>query len=58
MLVGAGLYQVSPLKTRCLSKCQTPMSFVINNWRDGHRGALLMGVHHGWYCLARSWVAS
>ena len=56
VLVGAGLYQLSPLKTRCLSKCRTPMSFVIHNWRDGYRGALLMGVHHGLYCLGCCWA--
>lgn len=39
----AGLYQFSPLKHSCLSRCRTPLSFVLSFWRDGYAGALHMG---------------
>jgi predicted metal-binding membrane protein len=56
VLVFAGLYQLTPLKDRCLAKCRTPMGFIITNWRDGTRGALGMGFLHGVYCLGCCWV--
>ena len=55
-LVVAGLYQLSPLKRTCLSKCRTPMSFILGSWRDGHRGAVRMGLEHGFYCLGCCWL--
>lgn len=51
MLVTAGLYQVSPLKRSCLTKCRTPLQFITTSWREGHGGAFRMGLDHGLYCL-------
>ena len=31
------------------------MQFVMTAWRDGKLGALLMGLHHGAYCLGCCW---
>ena len=56
VLVAAGVYQLSPLKRMCLSKCRTPMTFILTSWRDGTRGALNMGVRHGIYCLGCCWM--
>ena len=56
VLIGAGLYQLSPLKDRCLSHCRTPLGFILHDWREGYRGTLLMGIHHGWYCLGCCWA--
>ena len=44
LLVAAGLYQMSPLKSACLRKCQTPLMFFARNWRKGYLGALRMGL--------------
>ena len=55
-LLLAGLYQLSPLKTKCLSKCRSPMSFVLGGWRDGRLGAIRMGLEHGVYCLGCCWL--
>jgi predicted metal-binding membrane protein len=55
-LVLAGLYQLSPLKRTCLSKCRTPMSFILTSWRDGRGGAVRMGLEHGAYCLGCCWL--
>jgi predicted metal-binding membrane protein len=56
LLVAAGLYQLTPLKQVCLSKCQTPMSFLMTSWRNGKRGAIQMGLVHGGYCLGCCWL--
>jgi predicted metal-binding membrane protein len=31
-LVLAGLYRLSPLKRTCLSKCRSPLDFLLNSW--------------------------
>jgi len=56
VLIVAGLYQLSPLKTVCLSKCRSPLSFVLQHWRDGYSGAFRMGIQHGVYCLGCCWL--
>jgi predicted metal-binding membrane protein len=56
VLVLAGLYQLTPLKDRCLSKCRTPISFIMTSWRDGVAGALHMGLLHGAWCLGCCWL--
>jgi predicted metal-binding membrane protein len=55
-LVAAGLYQLSPLKRVCLSRCRSPLSFMLSYWRDGRGGAVKMGLRHGLYCLGCCWV--
>jgi predicted metal-binding membrane protein len=55
-IVLAGLYQLSPLKEICLSKCQSPLTFIMSSWRDGHAGAFRMGLKHGAYCLGCCWL--
>ena len=55
-LIAAGLYQLSPLKRVCLSRCRSPLSFMLSYWRDGRRGAFSMGLRHGLYCLGCCWV--
>lgn len=52
----AGLYQLSPLKYACLSRCRSPLSFLLSSWRPGYGGALLMGLRHGWYCVGCCWM--
>jgi predicted metal-binding membrane protein len=56
VLIGAGIYQLTPLKTICLTKCQTPMNFILTSWRDGVGGAFWMGAKHGAYCLGCCWL--
>jgi predicted metal-binding membrane protein len=51
VLVAAGLYQLSPLKQACLSKCRSPVDFLVQHWRPGLGGAFRLGVNHGAYCL-------
>ena len=56
VLVAAGVYQLTPLKDLCLSKCRTPLTFIMTSWRDGAVGALRMGLLHGGYCLGCCWL--
>lgn len=56
ILIGAGVFQFTPLKHRCLSHCRTPLNFLQRHWQEGKRGALLMGVKNGLYCLGCCWI--
>src|ERR687889_1639366 len=55
LLIISGLYQFSPLKTKCLGYCESPMSFFMRRWRSGTIGAVKMGTYHGLYCLGCCW---
>lgn len=54
----AGAFQFSSLKYRCLEKCRTPLSFVIQHWRGHAQGwhAFLLGAHHGLFCVGCCWA--
>jgi predicted metal-binding membrane protein len=56
ILAAAALYQLTPLKDRCLRKCRNPLGFVVTNWRAGRAGALRMGTEHGAWCLGCCWA--
>ena len=56
VLVIAGVYQLTPLKRVCLTKCQTPVGFILSSWHDGVGGAFRMGLKHGAYCLGCCWL--
>jgi predicted metal-binding membrane protein len=55
VLIISGIYQFSPLKTRCLGYCESPLSFFMRRWRKGMVGAVKMGAYHGLYCLGCCW---
>ena len=54
----AGAFQFSRLKYRCLEKCRTPLSFVIEHWRGRAplRRAFMLGAHHGLFCVGCCWA--
>ena len=55
-MIAAGLYQLTPLKQRCLSHCRSPLAFLSHHWRPGAGGAWRMGLDHGIYCVGCCWV--
>ena len=55
ILLAAGLYQLTPIKSACLRYCQSPVLFLSRHWRPGAVGALRMGLRHGGYCLGCCW---
>lgn len=56
LLMAAGVFQFTPLKRACLVRCRNPLSFLMTEWRDGVRGAFLMGLRHGSYCIGCCWL--
>ncbi len=56
LLIGAGIFQFTPLKHACLSHCRSPLGFFMTEWREGRRGALIMGLRHGNYCVGCCWL--
>jgi predicted metal-binding membrane protein len=51
LFLAAGLYQWTPLKEVCLTRCRSPVGFILSEWRDGALGAIVMGLRHGGYCI-------
>jgi predicted metal-binding membrane protein len=56
VIVAAGLYQFTPLKQSCLTKCREPFLFLLTSWRSGRTGALRMGIEHGCWCVGCCWA--
>jgi len=56
ILVSAGVFQWTDLKQRCLKHCRSPLNFLLNEWREGRMGALIMGLRHGLFCLGCCWA--
>ena len=52
----AALYQLTPIKNACLTRCRGPLMFVMENWRPGRVGALRMGAVHGAWCVGCCWA--
>ena len=55
ILLAAGIFQLTPMKAACLHKCRTPIGFLLTDWRSGRKGAFLMGLKHGQYCIGCCW---
>jgi len=55
LLIISGVYQFSPLKTKCIGYCESPLRFFMRRWKSGKMGAIKMGIYHGIYCLGCCW---
>ena len=51
-----GIYQLTPLKDRCLTRCRVPFALLLRyaSWRGSLRH-LRVGMHHGAYCVGCCW---
>lgn len=58
VLAGAGAFQFSALKYRCLEKCRTPFAFINERWhgRAPRREAFRIGFEHGVFCVGCCWA--
>ncbi len=56
LLVGAGLYQLTPMKAMCLAHCRSPMMTLMARWRSGLGGAFRMGIGNGLFCVGCCWA--
>lgn len=57
VFVACGLYQLTPLKDRCLAHCRNPLGLTMHysamrsRWRD-----MRAGMHHGGFCVGCCWT--
>jgi len=58
VLIAAGLYQWTPIKSACLARCQSPFHFLMSHggFRSNVRGCLHLGLLHGTYCVGCCWI--
>lgn len=58
LLLLAGAFQFSSLKYKCLEKCRSPLSFVIEHWQGSRERwqAFRLGVDHGLFCVGCCWA--
>jgi predicted metal-binding membrane protein len=56
VVLGAAVYQATPAKNACLTRCRGPVMFVMENWRPGFYGAFRLGAVHGAWCVGCCWA--
>src|SRR3954454_19844456 len=56
VVLGAAVYQLTPFKNACLTRCRGPVMFVMENWRPGLPGAFRLGAVHGAWCVGCCWA--
>lgn len=56
LFAACGIYQLTPVKDRCLARCRSPLGFVLKfgSYRGRSRD-LRVGLYHGAFCLACCW---
>src|SRR3954447_18275101 len=55
VIAAAGLYELTPLKARCLRRCRDRL-LLVTGWREGPLGAARMGTVQGACCIGCSWA--
>ena len=56
VLIGAGAFQFTDLKDRCLDQCRHPGPFLMRHYRRGAAGAYALGRRHGLFCMGCCWA--
>jgi predicted metal-binding membrane protein len=58
ILISAGLYQWTALKSACLSRCRSPLEFIQSQggFKRNALGSLRVGLKHGLYCIGCCWA--
>jgi len=56
LLIVAGIFQFTPLKHRCLTRCRGTLEFILTRWREGRSAAFRMGLEHGVFCTGCCWA--
>jgi predicted metal-binding membrane protein len=57
IFAACGIYQLTPVKDRCLVRCRSPLGDLLHY--SGYRGRtreLRIGIRHGAYCFACCWA--
>ena len=57
IFAACGVYQLTPVKNRCLARCRSPLGFVmtLGSYRGRSRD-LRVGLHHGSFCFGCCWA--
>jgi predicted metal-binding membrane protein len=57
VIAGAGAYQFTAWKGRCLRACRSPLGFILeHDFGGGARSAARAGISHGLWCLGCCWA--
>ena len=56
LLITAGIFQWTTFLDAYMSKCRSPLGFLMAEWRDGRYGALIMGLKAGLFCVGCCWL--
>jgi predicted metal-binding membrane protein len=56
LLLAAGIFQWTSFRDACMSRCRSPLGFLMTEWREGRRGALIMGLKAGLFCVGCCWL--
>ena len=56
LLIGVGVFQFTPFKRNCLTRCRGTLEFILTRWREGRGGAFRMGLEHGAFCTGCCWA--
>jgi predicted metal-binding membrane protein len=56
VLIGAGAFQFSKLKDKCLEECRHPGIYLMRHYKRGASEAFRLGRGHGLFCLGCCWA--
>ncbi len=56
VLLAVGAWQWSAGKAACVSKCRSPLGFMMSDWREGVAGAFAMGLRYAAWCVGCCWL--
>lgn len=56
LLIAAGIFQWTSFRDACMSKCRSPLGFLMAEWRSGRYGAMIMGLKAGLFCVGCCWL--
>ena len=55
-LLAAAAYELTPLKDACLTRCRSPLGFLLGSWRPGVLGGFRLGLSSGAWCAGCCWA--
>jgi predicted metal-binding membrane protein len=57
IFAAGGVYQLTPIKARCLARCRSPLGFLVRfGTLRGRARDLRVGLVHGAFCLGCCWA--
>ena len=56
LIVLAGIYQFTDLKSVCLEKCRNPLSYIMGTKINNFKDIISIGISNGLFCIGCCWV--